>query len=63
MTDLKAQYFALMARAVQIGSQLPDPDDLDVNHPGAIAKTKRLLKEFNAISQQMNDLLKRGALH
>jgi hypothetical protein len=48
MSDDRAAFFALMERAVRIGTLLPGIEDVDVDDPVAIAELKLILAEFNA---------------
>ncbi|MDA9405573.1 hypothetical protein XH80_01920 [Bradyrhizobium sp. CCBAU 45384] len=47
-TDNRAEFFALIERANRIGALLPEPEEIDVDDPAAVAEVKLVLSEFNA---------------
>jgi len=55
--ELKAKYFALMQRAVDVLRLLPDPEIIDTSDEGVMADATMLLAEFNRIDDEMNEIV------
>jgi hypothetical protein len=55
--ELKAKYFALMQRAVDVLALLPDPETIDTSDEAVMADATMLLAEFNKIDDEMNEIV------
>jgi hypothetical protein len=55
-TELRARYFSLMRRAVQIGALLPNPATIDPDNPADLADVSIILAEFNKVNDEMNQI-------
>jgi hypothetical protein len=55
--ERKAQFFALAKRFNQLGSLLPDPDDLDTDDVAAMAEAQMVIAEMNKTRAEMDRLL------
>ncbi|MBB4374302.1 hypothetical protein GGD63_007132 [Bradyrhizobium sp. cir1] len=56
-SDHRAEFFALLERAVRVGALLPDPDDIDLSDANAVADLKMVLPEFFVAHAEIEALL------
>jgi len=57
LAERKAKYFALMQRSITIGLLFPKPEDVDPDDPVAMAEVTVLLREFNKVNDEMQEIV------
>jgi hypothetical protein len=63
LLTLRNQFFALLERAAVVGAQLPDPTAIDLIDPddhSAWDHIDRLLRQFFAIQEEIDAVLRRA---
>jgi hypothetical protein len=58
--DRKAKFFALMARYNQIGSLLPEEENLDLTNAAAVAEAKMILVEMAKVKAELDAMMEMG---
>lgn len=56
----RAEFLALIERAVRIGALLPDSDQVDVEDPVALAGLKVVMAEFNSAASAVKTFRPKG---
>ena len=55
--DRKAKFFALVKRYSQVGSLLPEEEDLDLTNAAAVAEAKMILAEMEKMKAELEAML------